>query len=239
MSSAVLWQDVEYGAYTGDLDAWERLAEAYEGPVLELGCGSGRVALHLGRRGHRVWGLDSDPELVAQTQARAESEGLEVHATRGDATELELDREFGLVLAPMQLVQVLGGPAMRAATLRGVAAHLRQGGAFAAAIIEAPSLEPGTPALLPDVKEVDGWVYSSLPVSVAQDHGRLEIRRVRQIVSPGGEITEDRHTESLDLIDPGEVEREAEAAGLSLAERIAIPSTDGYIGATAVVAERQ
>ena len=50
MSAAAAWQDVECGAYSADLEAWERLAAASEGPMLELGSGTGRVCLHLARR---------------------------------------------------------------------------------------------------------------------------------------------------------------------------------------------
>jgi len=56
-SAAVIWHDVECGGYEGDLALWRELAAA-GGPILDLGCGTGRVALDLARRGHRVHGLD-------------------------------------------------------------------------------------------------------------------------------------------------------------------------------------
>ena len=49
-----IWHDVECGAYGADLALWEELATAAGGPVLDLGCGTGRVVLHLARRGHAV-----------------------------------------------------------------------------------------------------------------------------------------------------------------------------------------
>ena len=69
----VIWHDVECGAYDGDLALWRELADGGGGPILDLGCGTGRVALDLARRGHAVHGLDLDPELVAALNARAEA----------------------------------------------------------------------------------------------------------------------------------------------------------------------
>ena len=56
MSSAAVWHEVECGGYAADLPVWERLADAAGGAVLELGCGTGRVALRLASRGNRGLG---------------------------------------------------------------------------------------------------------------------------------------------------------------------------------------
>ena len=74
---AAIWHDVECGSYTADLELWEELSG--EGAaVLDLGCGTGRVALHLARRGRRVTGLDRDPQLLAALELRAGLEELHV-----------------------------------------------------------------------------------------------------------------------------------------------------------------
>ena len=116
--------DVECGGYAADLALWRELADAADGPILDLGCGTGRVALDLARHGHRGdRGVDLDPELVAALNARAAAARAAVAtATVGDARDFDLDQEFALVMAPMQLIQVLGGPAERVACLRCVAA---------------------------------------------------------------------------------------------------------------------
>jgi SAM-dependent methyltransferase len=239
MSSEVAWQDVECGGYSADLEAWEGLASSSEGPILELGSGTGRVCLHLARRGHELWTVDADAELVAATASRAKAEARPVHALQGDIRDLQLDQRFDLVIAPMHVIQMLGGPDMRAAVLRGVADHLRPRGRFAAAIIDGmpEDLETGSPPL-PDVREIDGWMYSSLPVDFATDDGRLDLRRVRQAVSPDGDLSESEHIDSLWLLRAAELEAEAELAGMRPAERILVPPADGYVGSTVVVAER-
>jgi len=51
-TEAAIWQQVEFGSYGADLPLWTELAEAANGPVLELGAGAGRVGLHLAGEGH-------------------------------------------------------------------------------------------------------------------------------------------------------------------------------------------
>jgi SAM-dependent methyltransferase len=239
MSSAAAWQDTECGAYSADLEAWEELAASCDGPLLELGCGTGRVCLHLGRRGHELWAIDVDGDLVAATASRAQAESLPVHALQADVRDARLDRTFELVIAPMHVIQMLDAREERSAALRGIAAHLRAGGRLAAAIVDGmpEDLETGAPPL-PDVREIDGWVYSSLPVDFATDNGRLDLRRLRQAVSPEGELSESEHIDSLWLLTASDLEAEAEAAGMRPAGRIPVPPADGYIGSTVVVTER-
>jgi SAM-dependent methyltransferase len=136
MSSAALWHEVECGGYTVDLEVWARLAESVDGPLLELGCGSGRVALELARRGGEVWALDADPVLLEALAARSAAQGLRVQTSCADVRAFGLARSFELILAPMQLFQVLGGAPGRRAALARAAAHLRPRGRLAAAIVE-------------------------------------------------------------------------------------------------------
>lgn len=235
-SPATIWHDVECAAYEADLPLWEELADQAGGPVLDLGCGTGRVALHLARRGHTVLGLDRDPELLGALSERAA--GLPAEAELGDAAEFSLGAQFGLALAPMQLVQLLD-PAQRAGCLRCVASHLRPGGLAALAIVPAlPAADAGTPPL-PDAREIDGWVYSSLPIETRLDDGEIVVRRLRQTVSPDGELSEELDDVRLARLDPDEVEREARAAGLRPAGRREIAATVDHVGSTAVLLERE
>jgi SAM-dependent methyltransferase len=239
MSSSVIWHDTECGSYEADLEAWTDLASESHGPILDLGCGSGRVALHLARRGHEVWAVDVDADLLTALSERAAAEGLAVHAEGTDVRELELGVRFDLAVAAMQFIQMIGEEAARAEALRRVAAHLEPGGRLAAAILDGmPEDLTGASAPLPDIREVDGRVYSSLPADVIADGPRLELRRLRQEVAPDGTMAESEHAESLWLLDPSSLEREAAAAGLSPRARIRVPAINGYIGSVIVVMER-
>ena len=237
MTDGVIWHDVECGGYTADLALWRELAARAGGPVLELGAGTGRVALDLAAHGHEVTALDSDATLLAELGQRAKRRGLQVATVYADARRLGRFGRFGLVIAPMQLLQVLGGPSARAELLAGAAALLRSGGLFAAAIAElddAIAPEDADPPV-PDVGERDGWVFSSLPLDVRPDPAGVAVERLRQRVSPTGELTEERHTQLLDALSAEALEREAAAAGLHPEARHEIPATADHVGSTVIV----
>jgi SAM-dependent methyltransferase len=238
-STKVIWHDTECGAYDADLEAWERLASQADGAILDLGCGTGRVSLHLARHGHEVWAVDWDADLVAALRDRSAAEELPVHAEVADVRRLALDGRFGLAIAAMQFLQMIGDDAARAVVLRAVAEHLEPGGRMAAAILDGmPQDLTGAPAPLPDIREVDGRVYSSLPADVVGDGSRLELHRVRQEVAPDGTMVTSEHAEALWLLDPGALEREGKNAGLVPSGRVTVPPLDGYIGSVIVVMER-
>ncbi len=206
---AVTWHDAECGGYSRDLPCWERLAAERGGPVLDLGAGTGRVALHLAAHGHEVVAVDLDAELLAALEERAAERGLDVEAHRADARSLSLGRRFPLILAPMQLMHMLGGSENRRLTLAAAAAHLEPGGLFAAAILEEPLPPSGRTESLPDVRDVDGWIHSSLPLEVRVSEFGLEIHRLRQLVAPDGTMSEELDVTAVDRLPPGVLEAEA------------------------------
>lgn len=233
---ATIWHDVECSAYDADLPLWEELAARSDGPVLELGCGTGRVALHLARRGHTVVGLDRDPELLAALAERGAD--LPLSTVEADARSFELAEPAALVLAPTHLLQLLPDAAQRAESLRCISAALRPGGLLAAAIIESMPEPDGAPPPLSDVREVDGWVYSSLAIEAAVEPGEIVVRRLRQLVSPDGSLSEEPNEVRIATFSAGELEAEAAACGLAPAGRREIPPTTMHEGSLVVLLER-
>jgi SAM-dependent methyltransferase len=234
--AGVIWHEVECGSYAADLPLWEELATGGQGRILDLGCGTGRVALHLARRGHRVAGLDLDRSLVAALNGSAGE--LPAVAEVGDARDFDLDAEFGMAIGPMQLLQLFADPQERIRCLRCVAAHLTPGGVAAFAIVESmpDPIDPASP--LPDAREVDGWVYSSLPIDAVVDETSIRVRRLRQTVSPQGKLDEELCEIVLGRLDAETLEAEAGGAGLRPAGRRPIPPTDAHVGSTVVLLER-
>jgi len=91
--------------------------------VLDAGCGTGRVAIELTRRGIAVVGVDLDPRMLQR--ARRQAPGLSWR--RGDLATVELARRFDVVLLAGNVVIFLA-PGSEAAVVRNMARHLRPGG---------------------------------------------------------------------------------------------------------------
>jgi hypothetical protein len=99
--------------------------------------------------------------------------------------------------------------------------------------------DSGSPPPLPDTREADGWVYSSLPLETAVDGGAMVVRRLRQTVAPDGELSEEVSEVWLQGLAAAGVEAEAEAAGLRAVGRRAIAATAEHVGSTVLVLERE
>jgi SAM-dependent methyltransferase len=240
IGDAVVWHDVENGAYEADLPLWRELALRAGGPVLEIGCGTGRVAIDLGRHGHHVLGVDTEPAFVTTLRERAAERRIEVNAELGDVRTLEVTGEFALIIVPMQTIQLLANAEERVQALKAMRGHLAPRGLIALAIVdgdldagESDALAPS----IPDVAELDGWVYSSLPVELRAQDGRLVISRLRQIVTPDGDITDERAEISLAVLDQTALEGEAARAGLRPAGRREIAETELHVGSVVVLLE--
>jgi SAM-dependent methyltransferase len=237
--AAAIWHDVECGTYVADLDLWRELAEAEGGPVLDLGCGTGRVAIDLARRGHAVTGVEVDPVLAAALRER--SSGLPVSVEVGDVRDHgSAAGSFPLAIAPMQLLQLLGGSEERISCLRGVARRLAPGGLAAIALVERLNEAEGeADSEVPDVREVDGWIYSSLPLDATLLDGRLLVRRLRQTVSPAGELHEQVDVVALDSIDADRLAAEAAEAGFAPKGRREVGPTAAHVGSTVVLVRKE
>jgi len=240
--NSLIWHEVECGGYTADLPLWEELADSYaaEGPIMELGCGAGRVTMHLAERGASlVIGIDRDPDLVAAIWER--SQGSSGDAEIGDVRDFDLTTKFSLVLAPMQLIQLLKTSSERLDCLACVADSMVRGGRAAFAIVEEMPEVPdgGTAPPLPDVRQVEGWIYSSLPLEPIIDADSIVLRRLRQTVEPDGEMSDELNELELSLLSAETLEAEAATVGLVPDGRRQIPATEAHVGSTVVLLQKE
>lgn len=139
-------------------DRWVRMAEDGENPhgeadlvaghrprsVLDGGCGTGRLAIELARRGIAVLGVDADPDMIAA--ARAKAPGLEW--VRTDLADLDRPERFDVVALAGNVVPYVA-PERRSAAVAACARHLAPGGRLIAGF----QLQDGWPTLA----EYDGW----------------------------------------------------------------------------------
>lgn len=236
IAAEVVWHELECGGYDADLPLWRWLAATVPGPVLDVGAGTGRVALDLARRGHEVIALDRDGLLLEELERR--SAGLAVWVVQADARAFRLERPAGLCLVPMQTLQLLGGEAGRRQFLRSARGALRPGGRLAAAIVtevEAFAPLPGLPLPLADVCEREGVVFWSQPTAVRPEAEHFLLERRREIVGPGGERSAEANLIRLDRLTAAQLEREAGAAGWRPAGRERIEASGEYVGSEVVI----
>jgi hypothetical protein len=140
----------------------------------------------------------------------------------------------------MQVVQLLGGKAGRLRMLGSVREHLRPGGRFAAALADPfegiPEGDAEPP--VPDVREEDGWVYSSTPIAMRTEAETTVIDRHRQSVSPEGQLEEVVASIVLDAVDPDELEHLGASVRMRTLPRRHVPPTADYVGSTVVMLEK-
>jgi SAM-dependent methyltransferase len=220
-----LWHDLECGDYREDLPFWRALAAETGGPVLDIGAGTGRVTVDLVSAGADVVALDIEPALLAALAHRAA-----VETVAADACDFELDRRFGLIIAPMQTLQLLPD---RPAFLRRALAHLRPGGLLAAAVADAMDAfdeeHPLPPP--PQVLDIGAVRYASQLLAVVEEDGCAALHRRREITGRAAEHV----VIHLDRVTPGQIVAEAVAVGFNAEPHRLVAETDRYLGATIVV----
>ncbi len=235
MNLEALWHDLECGGYREDLPLWRALAGEAGGAVLDVGAGTGRVALDLAAGGVAVVALDVETALLDALEHRGA--GLPVETVVANARGFALGRRFSLVVVPMQTLQLLGGPSGRAAFLRCALDHLESGGLLAAAVADALDCfdeehDAPPPA---DAREIGGVRYASQLIAVEDDGGRAAIHRVREITGPGERFEWQDVVIELDRVTAHDVAAEGRQAGFFNEPARLVPQTEEYLGSTVVV----
>jgi ubiquinone/menaquinone biosynthesis C-methylase UbiE len=133
----------------GDIAFYRNLAQRANGEVLEIGVGTGRVAVELAKAAIRVTGLDLSKAMLAIASEKAAASGIgdRLRLECGDMRNFDLGRQkFGLVIVPYRAFQLLLTPEEQFAALAAFRRHLRSGGILALHLFD-PDLRfllPGT-----------------------------------------------------------------------------------------------
>ena len=117
-----------------DLPFWLDLAAQSDDPILELGCGSGRVLLPLAQQGHTVFGLDNDFAMLSFLRQNLPATiAHRVHIFQADFAHLHIGKNFGLIIMPCNTYSTLPD-LVRQAGLAAIRQLLLPGGRFALSI---------------------------------------------------------------------------------------------------------
>jgi SAM-dependent methyltransferase len=127
-----------YSHHLDDLPFWLDLADQQGDPILELGCGTGRVLIPLVKAGQRAFGLDNDFAMLSLLKNNLAGEcGPEFsHRTPiflADLSHFHLGTLFPLILVPCNTWSTLD-PAARQRSLQRISAHLSSNGLFVASV---------------------------------------------------------------------------------------------------------
>jgi SAM-dependent methyltransferase len=205
-----------------DVAFWERMAARVDGPILELGCGTGRISVPVARAGAHVVGIDRSAAMLARARQRVRRARLSsrVSLVRGDIRFLPFPRpaSFGMVMAPYGILQSLLQEADLVATLEAVAAVLRPGAIFGVDLV----------ADLPDWREyryeqrLSGWrpgkrTHVRLIESVRQDRERkLTIFQQEYVERRGREEVSRRFDLAFRTVTILQMSRRIERAGFRI-----------------------
>ena len=121
--------DVPHGP-SAAIDWFRAIARRTGGPILELGCGTGRVAIPLALDGHEVVGLDRSPAMLARAERHARRDGVTLRLVEGDMRSFSFSDAFALIAIPFNTFLMLT-PDERWACLARVREHLSPTGLLA------------------------------------------------------------------------------------------------------------
>jgi len=160
-----------------DVPFWRSVALAADGPVLELGCGTGRIAAPLGRAGVNLVGIDRSYPMLALARRRVARARLtrKVWLIRGDIRAMPFpDSVLAMVMAPYGVLQSLLRERDLAATLGSVRRVLRRGGTFGVELVaDLPSwAEYQRRVSLKGWRHRRGGAHVTLVETVRQDRAR-------------------------------------------------------------------
>jgi SAM-dependent methyltransferase len=105
-------------------------AAGASGPILELGCGTGRVLIPLAREGHQITGLELSPAMLKRAQVRVDEAGVNnrVNLIQGDMRDFRIASQFALAIIPINTFMHCYDTEQQLSCLRCTRGHLRSGG---------------------------------------------------------------------------------------------------------------
>jgi SAM-dependent methyltransferase len=219
------YYDLENADFTEDLEFWLDLADEYGDPVLELGCGTGRVLLNLARRGHAVTGVDNAPEMLARLETKLKAASNRHLAqppvlVQAGMEAFEAAGPFRLAIMPFNTFMHLLTLEAQLAVLAHIRQHLAPGAALALDVINpAEAYAAQDQGLTLERTFPDGEQTVQQFASVALDRA-AQLARITWLydaTAPDGTLRRTIVPLTLRYTFPGEMRLLLERAGFALA----------------------
>jgi len=166
--------DLLFRDYADDLDFYLGAAKAAGGPVLDLGCGTGRVLLRALAAGLDIDGLDDSAEMLARLRSNAAARGLAPRVTQGDMRGFRMARRYPCVMIPFNAFAHNLTADDQVATLRCCHEHLAPGGRLVFDVFSATPAMVATPMAEPVLELEKPHPETGLPLRL-YDGRRLDI----------------------------------------------------------------
>ncbi|RMF31366.1 MAG: class I SAM-dependent methyltransferase [Chloroflexi bacterium] len=216
--------DLEHAPLRADIPFYRTLAAQTGGPILELGCGTGRLLLPLAQDGHTLVGLDRNRAMLALARQKLRRAGLvhRVSLIQADMGAFALARRFGLILLAYNTFMHLLTTEAQMAVLTAAHRHLRPGGRL---VIDLP---PADEMAHQDDSGV--WMHQWQRTDPATGHRVLkrtasrldwarqqqEVLAVYEEILPDGAVHQTAVSMTLRYTFPAELRLLVERAGLTL-----------------------
>ena len=220
------YYDLENADFTEDLDFWLALAEEYGDPIVELGCGTGRVLLNLARRGHALTGVDDSPGMLARLEEKLRVATGKHLPTAPTLLRARMDNffsaeSFALALMPFNTFMHLLALEEQMAALTFIRQHLRPGAMLALDMPNPGEAYAATEqGLTLERTFTDGahTVQQFSSVSIDRAGQLAHILWLYDSVAPDGAVTRTTVPLTLRYTFPGEMRLLLEKCGFALAQ---------------------
>jgi SAM-dependent methyltransferase len=224
------YYDLDFLDTSYDAELYQQLAHESGGPVLELGTGTGRLAIPLALAGHEVVGIDNDPAMLERARARWAKVGRGIDRRRfepvpGDFTSYHSDRRFGLAFIAVNTFLLAPDDAARLSILGMMRNHLRPRGIAAVEVGMPDEGELGRydRRLQHEWLRVDPETGEEVSKSISADHdpeeGTMELTQIFEWTpTQGGPLSRVTRTDVLHPLGPDQLVELARAAGFGVVD---------------------
>jgi 2-polyprenyl-3-methyl-5-hydroxy-6-metoxy-1,4-benzoquinol methylase len=188
------------------------LASGRHGPILDLGIGTGRLALPLHKAGVDIHGIDASPAMIARLRSRPS--GTQIPVWKADLTTFELPHRYSIIVCAVSTLFMLPDRHQQISCLRHAAQHLAPGGAVVIETFVPNPCRYDSQGHRLELRRVDGV---DLHVVFSHHDSLLQSIAITHLLA--GEHDLHRYSVTLHYAWPTELDLMATDAGLRLVER--------------------